>query len=296
MALVVVVPVIILLYFIFVLGTATISRQMSAGITAWLKDAGLVAKVFFGPTVSLTLKLTRWITHQVGEVFGDAERLAVAWFSGLYQWAALAIGQALLWPYYVFKLQWWLVTHAIPDAIRAAMRGVHGSVVYITKVLPKVERTIVRFPKLTKAQIKAAVTAALSGLVLPFIPELRWLRAHFHALTHAIPHAIPLPRFPSIRDVLRRLRKLEKGATRAAFAAAVAVALARLGLGWIRCGNVRKAGKSVCGIDGGLLDELLLGTLGIFGAISVVEFATELRAVEGEAVSLMGNLVREWPA
>ena len=296
MALVVVVPVIILLYFIFVLGTATISRQLSAGVTAWLKDAGRVAGFVLGPTVTLTLKLTRWITSQVGEVFSDAERLAVAWFSGLYQWAALAIGQALSWPIYLFKLQWWIVNHAIPNAIRAAIRGFHGSVTYVTKVLPKVERVVTKLPKLTKAQIRAAVTAALSSLVLPFMPELRWIRAHFHAITHAIPGAITLPKLPSIRDVLRRLRKLEKGATRAAFAAALAVALGRLGLGWIRCNNVKKAGKSVCGIDMGLLDELLLGTTAIFGAISVVEFAEGLRAIEGEAVSVMGKLVREWPA
>lgn len=296
MALVVVVPVIILLYFIFVLGSATISRQLSSGFTAWLKDATAVAKFIAGPTIGLTLKLTRWITNQVGEVFSDAERLAVAWFSGLYQWAALAVGQALAWPKYVWQLQWWLLTKAIPDAIHIAMRGIHGSVTVVTKVLPKVERVVVRMPKLTRAQIRAAVTAAMASLVLPFMPELRWLRAHFHALTHALPGAIAIPKFPSLSGILKRIRRLERRTVIAGGIALVIAALGRLGLGWIRCNNVRKAGKSLCGIDLGLLDELLLGTTAIFGAISVVEFAEGLRAVEGEAVDLMGKLVREWPA
>ncbi len=296
MALVVVVPLLAVLFAIFVIGTATISQQLSAGITGWLKDAGAVARFFGGPTVALTVKLARWITHKTGAVWVDAERLLVAWFSGLYQWAALAIGQALLWPRYVWETQWWVLTKAIPNALRAALRGVHGTVVTVTKVLPKIERTVVKLPRLSKALAAALVSAAVAKWIHPYLSMLRWLRSHFHALTKAINHALPLPTVPSIPNLWKRVRALEKKLAVPVGLGIVAAALARLGLGWIRCNKVRKAGRSICGIDDSLLDELLLGTTAIFGVLSVVEFAKGLQAIEGEAVDLMGKLVREWPA
>jgi len=290
------VPVLLLMYFVFVVGTATISRQLSAGVTAWLRDAGTVARYLGGPAAELTIRLTRWITHSVGEVFADAERLAVAWFSGLYQWAALAVGQALAWPIELFRLQWFLLTKAIPDAIQAALRGVHGTVTVVTKVLPGITRTIVKLPKLTKAQAKALIAAAVATYVHPYLAQLRWIRAHFHALTAVLPRALPIPQFPTFPNIWKRLRALEKRLAPAAVAALVVAALARMGLGWIRCNRVKRVGKAVCGLDESLIDGLLLDTLAIFGAVSVVEFAKGLRTIEGEAVGILHHLIREFPA
>jgi hypothetical protein len=284
MALVVVVPVIILLYFIFVLGTATISRQLSAGVTAWLKDAGRVAGFVLGPTVTLTLKLTRWITNQVGEVFSDAERLAVAWFSGLYQWAALAIGQALSWPVYLFKLQWWIVNHAIPNAIRAALRGVHGSVDYVTKVLPKVERTIVKFPKLTKAQILAAVLGVLPG----YLVVNGKIRALIRHLVHAAVGALPAPwAFPHFRRTwkemldwrnatAKRLRRLELLLGASGLALAVAKMTATKFECWRPNGNIWRTLRHICGLPTWLIDFLLLGTVEAFIASDLCAFSNLL--------------------
>ena len=41
------------------------------------------------------------------------------------------------------------------------------------------------------------------------------------------------------------------------FAGAVAIALARLGLSWIRCNNVKTAGRALCGLPGNLLNDFL---------------------------------------
>jgi hypothetical protein len=295
MALVIIVPFLILTYFLFVVGTATISKQLSSGFTGWLRDAGVVGRFIGGVSADIAVRLTRWITHQVGEVFVDAERLAVAWFSGLYQWAALAVGQALLWPIELFKLQWWLVTKAIPDAIHAALRGVHGAVTTVTKVLPGITRTIVKLPKLTKAQAKALVGAAVATYIHPFLADLTWLRRHFHALTAVLPRALPIPQFPTFPNIWKRLRALERKIGVPVALGVVATALARLGLGWIRCNKVKRVGKGVCGLDDSLIDKFLLDALAIFGVISIVEFAEGLLAIEDEAVGIMGHLVREWP-
>jgi hypothetical protein len=70
--------------------------------------------------------------------------------------------------------------------------------------------------------------------------------------------------------------------------------LARLGLQWTRCGNTTKAGKGVCGLDGDLLDLLLLDTLGILGAISLVEFTHDVQDITDASVSIMRGFIREF--
>lgn len=59
-------------------------------------------------------------------------------------------------------------------------------------------------------------------------------------------------------DALRaRVAKIEQVLTSAGVAALVATALGTLGLGWLRCNNVGKVGRAVCGMPAGLLDDLL---------------------------------------
>jgi chemotaxis regulatin CheY-phosphate phosphatase CheZ len=97
------------------------------------------------------------------------------------------------------------------------------------------------------------------------------------------------------RAQAKRLSALERFALSAAFAAAVAVALRRLGMKWLRCSNTKKAAKSLCGMDVNLLESLLLDATAIVGTISVIEMAKELQSIEGEAVKLMRGFVRELP-
>ena len=59
-----------------------------------------------------------------------------------------------------------------------------------------------------------------------------------------------------------------------AFAGAVAVALGRLGGGWIRCRNWNRLGKSVCGLPFGLLDDLLGIAFTALVASDICEFAS----------------------
>jgi hypothetical protein len=132
------------------------------------------------------------------------------------------------------------------------------------------------------------------------------LRDDVHAIGHATTVALPreigrirtregfLEReFGGIRS---RLRSLEGNLGAAAFAGLVITALGRIGLRWLRCGNVGKVGRRLCGMDPSLLESLLLDALVIGSLASVVEFAKDLRSIEDEAVSVMGRIVREWPS
>lgn len=79
-----------------------------------------------------------------------------------------------------------------------------------------------------------------------------------------------------------RTHPLALGST--AFAGAVAYALSRIGAGWVRCSNVRRAGRNVCGMDATLLESLLADTLLVVGTLSLVEFAEEMQGVTETAV------------
>lgn len=83
----------------------------------------------------------------------------------------------------------------------------------------------------------------------------------------------------------KRLSKVEKIATVLGLSGLLVATLGRLGVGWIRCSKVNRIGRALCGLDNNLLDSLLLDSLAIFGAISIVEFAETLLAVEDEMVA-----------
>lgn len=92
------------------------------------------------------------------------------------------------------------------------------------------------------------------------------------------------------------LRKLNLSWLRAhaSAAALVAAGLATLGLSWIRCDRVGKGGRALCGLDGDLLDLLVLETALVVGAVSLREFTYDCQAIEGEAVNIMRAFIREF--
>lgn len=289
-------PLIVILAAFVTLALAATQRSWSSGFVSWLQSFGRIGVLLGGVTADLAVKMTRYITNRLGGEWRDLERLAVAWVSGAYQWAALAVVQALAWPYYLFRLQSWLLTVELPRLIRALPHAGTTVLHAVTTRVVRIERTVVRLPKLTKAQTKAMVAAAIAVTVGPYLRWLRWLRAHAPALSRVIAHALPLPNVPAIPNLWKRIRALEKRLAVPLGIAAVVAALGRLGLGWIRCGKVRQLGRSVCGLDQNLLESLLLDSLAIFSIVSVVEFANGLRTIEDEAVTILHHLIREFPA
>jgi hypothetical protein len=142
----------------------------------------------------------------------------------------------------------------------------------ITDVTVKVDRTTLK--RMVAAAIAAAVGTAIPG---------------FH-----IPHRVgQLERDWS--GIKRRLRKLERAAGATGAVALFVAALAKLGLKWLRCKNVTKAGKAVCSADTQWLTSLLGDALVIASVISVVEFAKGLQAIEDEAVKILHQGIREFP-
>ena len=190
----------------------------------------------------------------------------------------------------VWKWRSWLEGAFIPAylaaKIAAAVKGIGTT--KVVKIAARatattVERVVTKRIGITRADVEALIRKAV-------------------AATGAI--AVPIPHIlPRLRDLERtaendakRLRRLGWAGAFTGAVGLVLAALARLGLNWIRCRNVKDAGRAVCRLDTSLLNELLTDGLLFFGAVSVVEFAKELRTIEDEAVKVLGGLVREWPS
>lgn len=296
MALLVAVPFLVVVTAFVVLGTAATARATGSAFTSWLRDAGRVAAFIGGITADLAVKLARYLTHAVGAEWADLQRLAVTWLSGLAQWAEIVVTNALLWPFELSRFAYWLLDVYLPKLLRTVPHAAAQVVHQITTRVYRVERTVVRLPRLSRAAARALVSAAVATYIHPYLADLRWLQRHFAALTHAIPRALPIPTVPAIPNLRKRIARLEKRIGVPVALGVVAVALARLGVNWIRCRKVGRVGRQLCGMDDGLLDSLLTDALAIFSVLSVVEFARELRTIEDEAIGIMGKLVREWPA
>lgn len=150
------------------------------------------------------------------------------------------------------------------------------------------------------ARIRPAVTQAVKAA------ERALPRAVDHHIARAAPIALPgalgIPKIH--RDITnlwkwrakaeKRLARLERITAAGVFAGLLANALG-IATRCIRRGNIGKTARRVCGMDGSLLDSLLSDALLIAGAISVVEFAEGLLAIEDEAVAILSAGIREFP-
>jgi hypothetical protein len=295
-ALLVGIPFLVVIAAFFAVGAATQARAHGNAFTQWLINASAIGVFLLGPIAKLGVNLARWITNEIGKAATPLLHMGATWLSGLAQWASVVIENALLWPYELSKFAYWLLDVYLPRLLKT-IPHIAGQVVHsVTSRVVRIERTVVKLPKLSKAAAHALVAAAVATYVHPFLSDLRWLQRHFHALTAVLPRALPIPTVPAFPNVWKRLRALERRIGVPVALGVVATAIARLGVGWIRCNKVRQLGRAACGMDDSLLASILLDSLAIFSILSVVEFATELRAVEDEAIAIMGRLVREWPA
>jgi hypothetical protein len=152
---------------------------------------------------------------------------------------------------------WHYLTGAWKTAAHQASVALHKieSLAHITaksvnvNALPRlrtVERTIDRTLKPEIKTLRDQVKALEDGAVGTF----KWIRAH------------PL------------------SATTAAFTAAVAVAIGRLGMGWTRCSNWNKIGKTVCGVNSSEIDALLGLLVGVAALEDYQQLVKLMQGVE----------------
>lgn len=212
-----------------------------------------------------------WTWHQMTQVW-QATAEAVNWLS--HETAATAewLSKSRLPKWSKYAVVPLLLPLLIPKVIRAILPHLHAGVINtIHTVIHTVTRVVVH------TAVKAAAIAVPGVIGLPKV----W--SEIHGLTKRN------------LGLAKRLRQIEALLGAAAFAGLMANALG-LSLRCLRHGNIGRASRAICGLDEGLFASLLGDLTAILSVVSIVEFANDLRAVEDEALSIMGALVREWPS
>ena len=209
-----------------------------------------------------------YLFHGAAVIQGWIAKEAYAFGAEVYDWA--------YWLQHVHMPRWTraiLYTLVPPLAIRAALHAAaHGGTTVI-------ERVITGRIGLTRRQVRAMIAAAVAGLAGTALPHV-----------HIFPRFAGIPR--ELGRLRKRLRRVELLVAGAGAVALVGTALGKLGLNWIRCSNVAKAGKALCRADAKWLENLLLGTLAILGTLSLRTFAIEVYALTGEAARAVGHFWR----
>lgn len=186
----------------------------------------------------------------------------------------------------------WLIAKVV-HATRVAVNALPsvGSVTKVQTTVVKQTKVIVK--RVTHVE-KIAAHAAPGALT-------RTLRAIAGTLDDVVTWDIPRlwKRTKALERQYDRLSHRIRGARTvigaSVFAGLLVAALAKLGLSWMRCSNVKKVGKRICGMNPATLEALLADTLAIVGTVSLLEFIRDAQAVEGVALDALGAFIREMP-
>lgn len=286
-------------------GFSQIQHGQSTGFLHWLEGVAENASFILGPVATQALKLTSWLTHYLGRYFEATFFRLVQFFSGLNQYVRLVASIALAWPQELFRVEQWLVWHEIPRLIKALPGAASDLAHGVVKVVKVVEGKVVDLPKTAAAAAAAALVKLIPFPLGQLWGVIGWLIHHFKGIVHAVEHAVGEVVHPGRlwKDVTvpfgRTIAQLKKwrrtllwlGAFTGA-SALVSHALLKMGLNWIRCKNVGKTGKAICRAPTKWLENLLLGTVAIFGTISLRVFAKEVYGLTRDAADQINRFWR----
>jgi hypothetical protein len=240
-----------------------------------------------GAVLAAVSWIVRYVTHYLSVAAAHSIGTVANWIHGLTAWVA-HVGAAAE----DFAVD---VEHAIGRIVHNEIpAAVHRATVPIWRGIDHLEHDAARLAARLKA-FQVGIDRLLTHRVLPAI------RAAEHAIAVTIPHELGRIRARERaleRDLAHPSRAWLKRIWTAGWilvGAGLMLKLLARKFPYLFCRNTTNALKSVCGLDSSLLDSLLLDGLAIVGAISVVEFAEALQEIEGEAVSILGTLIKEMP-
>jgi len=167
--------------------------------------------------------------------------------------------------------------------------------VVITKIIrPNVQAQIAPYAKRTAAaEAKAAAAEAKAAALEARITKLERETAKIDsAVIGDLPGRIGLIDV-DVEKLKAQGKRFGKWLAAGGILLALAKALEKMGGSWIRCSNVKRYGRALCGMHPGLLSALLLDTALIVSALSLRELVNEVLAVEDQLVSGVRRCVRE---
>lgn len=252
-------------------GTAT-------GLVGWVPFAG---RIITSPLLAIEHNLTSYLGGL--EAHFD-KQMAARWHS-----LASLVSQLALDTKAAAILDWQIARKVATSFGNTVVTHIAGAVHAVTKVVRAevrtVTRTVVRVEKIVGTKADAVLVHRLGAVAGELEHVIDWtipsLRARDKALT----------------DSLGRLwHRLRGDAGRLAAGAAVGAliyALGKLGMGSLRCKNVGRAAKQLCGMNPSWLEALLAGALAIIGPISLVTFARVLIDAMDEITAAVQGFIQE---
>jgi hypothetical protein len=241
-------------------------------VIGWIPFAGkLVGHSLHWLEGHITGKLGHWAADIDGKIGSTFHSLAYVW--------TLAAEEIYGLAHVLTVALWHLIVKNNPAALllrvlhlERAERRLEALLLHPLRVLHQLEAEIAR---LSHGVTASLVHKLVHAAELPLIHDIARLRARARTIED------------SLAKLYERVKGLEGVIGATAIVAAVAVALEKLGGGWIRCTNARKIGNTLCSSPVGDIEALL----GLFAAGAVIADFRELvklaQSVEhGVAVTL----------
>jgi hypothetical protein len=184
----------------------------------------------------------------------------------------------------------WIERTYVPRYVRAALLGATAP---LTAVIAAVHMLRAHaLPALWGAVARARAEAAAAVAAI----RTKALYA-YHAATVTLPRAIAADRAAigrtakQARAHARRLARLEALLGTAALTAAVAVALNRLGLRWLRCSSLNRIGRRVGCAPWRMLEDVFMGTFTVLVASDLCRWTALMTTAAEQARPLFLELV-----
>lgn len=231
----------------------------------WLGDGIEAANSYVNNALAAAVKGSEWAWHEVlhaNAVLWHDTTAAVADLAEATERALVHLPRAI-------------TNTIIPAWVYPLRTTVH----YLQKLLARLEHTVATLPR----TITHTVTHEATKVITKVEKVTRVVTKPEITVVHQAV-AGTLPRVGAIEREVTGLEKWVRAHTKDATAAGIAAlligsALAKMGMSWLRCSNVNRVGKFLCGFDRVALDALLAGLAVYLGTIGIEAFAKDVQAV-----------------
>jgi hypothetical protein len=271
----------------------TFVRATVGGIAGVLSHVPGIGGVLSSPVN----QVLHWMEHEFGAAEAALDGILSQYLHELgvlWQWLADEVRNNA---HLLYTLSTVMLGSEAMKALDRTIGYVHRVVVRLDHVVGNAIADIQRIELEFEHAISSRIGGAVRTLTRPIYGELHGLErltlprieAYGKAIEHAIPQSIAGVRAwaRGLEDeyaaLYHRIARLEARVGSTAIAGTVALALAGLGISWVRCRNWRRIGRGVCGLPDALIEGLFLGAVEAFLVTDLCYFA---RVVEAEAIAL----------
>ena len=257
---------------LIVSAAAVLLQHHSSGWISWfqkfVENVPLFAGLF---SLEQVIQLDRWVTNKLGHVRESVEHVGVKWLAALSFYVYVMGYWSTYWPVALKNTVEHLIHRTIPRAINARTKPLDRRIdVAEAEAKAAAGRAHSAVTIINRAGTVQKVTK-IERVAMPHAREWEWIHKHWKAVTAAVlgaaalPVAVDVPAAPSlpipfgrtVRQIKRRLRRVEALLGVTAFAAVMARVLRIPSPHCLTRGPIGKVARRLCGLGSEALNDLL---------------------------------------